>query len=58
MPGLIHVSWNYTDKVSNEKLRGAISGVDVSYELGRGEWVAKTMEDAKQMAIDFSEGVS
>lgn len=58
MPGLIHVSWDYTDKVPNEKLRGAISGVDVSYELGRGEWVAKTMEDAKQMAIDFHEGVS
>ena len=25
---------------------------------GRGEWVAKTLEDAKQMAIDFNEGVS
>ena len=30
------------------------------YEIkcGRGEWVAETMEDAKQMAKDFSEGVS
>lgn len=27
-------------------------------ECGRGEWVAKTMEDAKQMAVDFNEGVS
>jgi len=27
-------------------------------ECGRGEWTAKTIEDAKQMAIDFSEGVS
>jgi len=27
-------------------------------KCGRGEWVAKTMEDAKQMAIDFNEGVS
>lgn len=26
--------------------------------LGRGEWIAKTMKDAKQMAIDFNEGVS
>ena len=26
--------------------------------FGRGEWTAETMEDAKQMAIDFSEGVS
>jgi len=25
---------------------------------GRGEWKAKTMEDAKQMAIDFARGVS
>lgn len=27
-------------------------------KCGRGEWTAETMEDAKQMAIDFSEGVS
>ena len=25
---------------------------------GNGEWTAKTLEDAKQMAIDFAEGVS
>ena len=25
---------------------------------GRGEWVAKTLDDAKQMAIDFARGVS
>lgn len=27
-------------------------------KCGRGEWTAKTPEDAKQMAIDFNEGVS
>lgn len=27
------------------------------FPLGRGAWIAKTMEDAKQMAIDFAEGV-
>ncbi len=27
-------------------------------EVGRGEWVAKTLDDAKQMAIDFAESVS
>lgn len=27
-------------------------------KCGRGEWTAKTMDDAKQMAIDFNEGVS
>lgn len=27
-------------------------------ECGKGEWTAKTMDDAKQMARDFAEGVS
>lgn len=27
-------------------------------DLGRGEWTAETLEDCKQMAIDFAEGVS
>lgn len=27
-------------------------------EVGRGEWEAKTLDDAKQMAIDFSDSVS
>ena len=27
-------------------------------KCGKGEWIAKTMEDAKQMAIDFNNGVS
>lgn len=27
-------------------------------KVGRGEWTAKTLEDAKQMAMDFAEGVS
>jgi len=27
-------------------------------QYGRGEWIAETLEDAKQMAIDFREGVS
>ena len=27
-------------------------------QYGRGEWIAETLEDAKQMAIDFSEVVS
>lgn len=27
-------------------------------EVGRGEWIAETLEDAKQMAIDFARGVS
>lgn len=27
-------------------------------KCGRGEWTAKTLEDAKQMAVDFAAGVS
>lgn len=30
----------------------------VGYHPDRGEWEAKTLEDAKQMAIDFAKGVS
>ena len=61
MPGKIHVSWEYTADTPNPDLQGKVSGVDWAYDpdnFGRGEWVAKTMEDAKQMAIDFNEGVS
>ena len=41
--------------------RGSISGVNWHYDhknFGKGEWIAKTMEDAKKMAQDFNEGVS
>lgn len=46
-------------------IKGAVLPVETLFEndfseikCGRGEWVAKTLEDAKQMAIDFNEGVS
>ena len=50
----------YSDKVPNEKLRGTKYSTFWPYPqtFGRGEWVAETMDDAKQMAIDFAEGVS
>lgn len=59
--GKIIVSWIGGDKIPNEKLRGKIASVEWDYDpdnFGRGEWVAETMEDAKQMAIDFNRGVS
>jgi len=28
------------------------------FEVGRGEWVAKTLDDAKQMAVDFAKSVA
>lgn len=34
-----------------------LAGVEIK-KCGRGEWIAKTTEDAKQMAKDFNEGVS
>lgn len=56
----IEISWTYDNKVSNKKLRGTISSVFQPFpdEFGKGEWVAETMEDAKQMACDFARGVS
>lgn len=56
----VQVSWKYNNKVKNKKLRGTISGIFTEFPdtWGRGEWTAKTIEDAKQMAIDFAEGVS
>ena len=53
------IKWEYAVDISNKKLRGTTGGTSAYIgKLGRGEWVAKTMEDAKQMAIDFNEGVS
>lgn len=53
------IKWDYNHTVPNEKLRGTLGGCSHYIKsLGRGEWVAETMEDAKQMAIDFNEGVS
>ena len=50
------------DEIRNLKACGGT--VDLTkgnyYEIkcGRGEWIARTMADAEQMAIDFNEGVS
>ena len=59
MEGVL-IKWDYSVKVKNESLRGTTGGTFEPFpgEWGRGEWVAKTLEDAKQMACDFSRGVS
>ena len=56
----VYVDWKYNDETSNKKMVGSVDGVFAPYpdEFGRGEWEAKTMKDAKQMAIDFAKGVS
>lgn len=50
----------YNNKVPNKKLRGTMYRHEAQFPkvYGKGEWTAKTLEDAKQMAIDFNEGVS
>lgn len=55
-----NVVWIYSDDVPNASLRGTQGGT-FSYppeEWGKGEWTAQTLEDAKQMAIDFADSVS
>lgn len=49
----------YNDLVPNEKMRGETitKWCDYPGKWGRGEWTAETWEDAKQMAIDFAQGV-
>lgn len=50
----------YNDKVPNESMRGTTSKDFTEYpeKYGRGEWTAKTIDDAKEMAQAFNEGVS
>jgi len=53
------VEWKYNDTVPNEDLRGNVSSIFQPYpEFGRGAWIAKTLDDARQMASDFAAGVS
>ncbi len=56
----VYVSWTYSDDVPNIKIRGGISGVFNPYPetWGKGEWTAKTLEEAREMACDFAESVS
>ncbi len=53
------IKWLYDDAVQNEKLRNKAGGcLHHIKPTGRGEWQATTLAEAKQMAQDFSEGVS
>jgi hypothetical protein len=56
----VEVRWRYPDTIPNAKLHGTW-GSAMMYppaQFGRGAWTAETMQDAKQMAMDFAEGVS
>lgn len=56
----VNITWTYSQTIVNESLRGTECEVFHTFPetWGRGEWTAKTLEDAKQMAEDFAEGVS
>lgn len=56
----VYFKYTYNDKVPNKKLIGT-EFVYFSFfpkKWGRGEWTAKTIEDAKQMAIEFARSIS
>tara|TARA_B110000211_G_scaffold40614_1_gene41996 strand:+ start:493 stop:1344 length:852 start_codon:yes stop_codon:yes gene_type:complete len=57
---VVYTTWKYSNTIPNKKLHNTINGVHtrIPDEYGRGEWTAQSMEDAKQMAIDFANGVS
>jgi len=59
-PKGVTVSFTYSDEVPDEEMRGTESKEFFAYPetWGLGEWTAQTLEDAKQMAIDFAESVS
>jgi len=54
------VTYTYNDKVPNEKLRGTFYSTFCPFpkEWGKGEWTAKSIEEAKEMAIEFAKSVS
>ena len=57
------VTFSDYKSLENEEI-GSLQVVDIAKDAvsvmkcGRGEWIAKTLKEAKQMAIDFNEGVS
>lgn len=54
------ITYVYNNEVPNISLRGTKYEHFVKFpeKWGKGEWEAKTLEDAKQMAIDFAKSVS
>jgi len=56
----VYVSWQYSKDIPNKDLRSTVSGIFSAYpsRFGKGEWTAKTVADARQMACDFAGIVS
>jgi hypothetical protein len=57
---ILVIEYTYTNDVPNEKLRGTKDSCEFNYpkSFGRGEWTAKTLDDAKHMAIDFADNIA
>lgn len=55
----VRVEWEYNEGCKNKKLIGKTNSIFHHFpeQWGRGEWEAKTLEDAKKMAIDFAENI-
>jgi hypothetical protein len=55
----VRVSWLRSNRIPNKKLCNTVTGIFAAYPdaYGKGAWTAQTLEDAKQMARDFAEGV-
>ena len=56
----VEINATYSETVPNQRLRGSPYVLFRPYpeKFGRGLWVAETLEDARQMAVDFAESVS
>lgn len=55
----VWIRWKYNEQAPNAAIRGETHGAFMPFpaKYGRGEWTAQTLEDAKQMAIDYADGV-
>lgn len=54
------ITYVYNNNVANEKLRGTTFEHFCEYpdKWGRGEWTAMTLDEAKEMAMNFAECIS
>lgn len=57
---ILVIEYEYNDVVPNKSLHGTIGRKieRIPETFGRGEWTAETLDDAKQMAIDFADNIA
>ena len=58
--GELKVTWDYIKNDSFKDKVGRLASTIWAYDpkFGRGEWTAATLEEAKEMALDFRNGAS